>query len=139
MNEIRESFLSLDLFSRTFKNIFMALLWGAIAPMDPSLTGISVRASDIHADNILLSSRLCVFNFVWFTMENILSHMLYVLSISEQKRSANHSGSGTSPLKLVAKTVRYQDASFPSRNCQLAHSTVPVAMTVTAPQASALQ
>jgi len=33
-------------------------------PMDPSLTGISVRASDIHADNIWLSSRFCVFNFL---------------------------------------------------------------------------
>jgi len=45
--------------------------------------------------------------------------------------------SGTS-LNLIAKTLRYQDASFPARNCQLAHRTVPFAVTVTAPQASAL-
>jgi len=42
-------------------------------------------------------------------------------------------------LKLIAKTLRYQDASFPARNCQRAHRTVPFAMTVTAPQTSALQ
>jgi len=47
--------------------------------------------------------------------------------------------SGTSPLKLIAKTLSYQDASFPARNCQLAHRTVPFAMTVTAAQSSALQ
>jgi len=33
MNKIRRSFLSLDLFSLMFKNITLALLWGAIAPM----------------------------------------------------------------------------------------------------------
>ena len=55
---------------------------------------------------------------------------------SEVQRS---SASGTSPLKLIAKTLHYQDASFPARNCQLAHRTVPFAMTVTDPQASALQ
>ena len=27
--------------------------------------------------------------------------------------------SGTSPLKLIAKTLRYQDASFPTWNCQI--------------------
>jgi len=80
MNGIRESFLSLDLFSLTFNKYF-------IAPMDPSLTGLLVRASRIHADNIWLSSRLCLFDFIWFTMENKLSHS-YVLPINEQKRSA---------------------------------------------------
>jgi len=44
-----------------------------------------------------------------------------------------------SPLKLIAKTLRYQDASFPARNCQLADRTVPFDMTVTAAQTSALQ
>ena len=61
MNGIRESFLSLNLFSLSFKIYFMALLRWAIAPvapMDPSLSGISVRTSRIHADNILLSSLL---------------------------------------------------------------------------------
>jgi len=51
----------------------------------------------------------------------------------------SHSPSSTSPLKLIAEILRYQDPSFPARNCQLAHRTVPVAMTVTAPQAPALQ
>ena len=65
----------------------MALLRRDRPPMDPSLTGISVRANGIHTDNIWLSSRLRVFDFMWFTMENELSHM-YVLPINEQKRSA---------------------------------------------------
>jgi len=47
--------------------------------------------------------------------------------------------SGTSPLKLIAKTLSYQDVSFPAWNCQLAHRTLPFAMTVTAAQSSALQ
>jgi len=41
----------------------MAVLRGAIASMAPSLTGISVRASRIHADNIWLSSRLRILDF----------------------------------------------------------------------------
>jgi len=37
MNGIRESFLSLDLFSLTFRNIFLVLFrgGGAVAPMPP--------------------------------------------------------------------------------------------------------
>jgi len=69
MNGIRESFLSLNLFSLSFKIYFMALLRWAIAPiappMDPSLSGISVRTSRIHADNILLSSLLSS-STLWF-------------------------------------------------------------------------
>jgi len=58
---IRESFLSLELFSLKFKNILWPYYGGQSPPsptMDPSLTGISVRASriDLHADNIWLSS-----------------------------------------------------------------------------------
>ena len=84
--------MSLDLCSLTFKKYFYGPLPGrgeAIAPfpMDPSLTRISARASRIHADNIWLSSRLRVFDFVWFTMENELPHT-YDLPINEQKRSA---------------------------------------------------
>ena len=45
--------------------------------------------SQSHADNIWLSSRLRVFDFLWFTVENALSHTwAYVLPTSEQKRSA---------------------------------------------------
>ena len=74
MNGIRprESFflsLGLGLFSLTFKNILLPSYVGrAIAHVDPSLIGISVTASRIHADNIWLSSRLRVFDFLWFTI-----------------------------------------------------------------------
>ena len=45
----------------------------------------------------------------------------------------SRAASGTFPLKLIAKTLRYQDASFPAWNCQLANRTVQFAITVTAP------
>jgi len=43
--------------------------------MDPSLTGISVRASRIHADNIWLSSRLRVFDFVVHCGKRAFTHV----------------------------------------------------------------
>ena len=72
MNGIRESFLILDLFSLKFGNILWPFYGGRSPTVDPSLTGISFRASRIHAD-IWLSSRLGVLDFMWFTMESELS------------------------------------------------------------------
>ena len=62
-----ERVLSLDLFSLTFKTYSYGPLTGAIAPIAPhgSVTDcVSVRASRVHADNIWLSSRLRVFDFM---------------------------------------------------------------------------
>jgi len=90
MNGIRESFLSLDWFSLTFKTYSYGPLKGLNRPHRPhgSVTDwVSVRASRIHADNIWLSSRLLVFDFMWFTTENELSHT-YDLPINAQKPSA---------------------------------------------------
>ena len=57
-----------------------------------------------------LSSPLRLFDFVWFFMENALSHAYTSQSVSKSEVQSR-SASGTSPLKLIAKTLRYQDAS----------------------------
>jgi len=90
---IRESFLSLDLFSLKFKNI----LWpyyggGAIAPIahHGSVTdwdfsqSQSYRPTAVHAENNWLLSRLRVLDFMCFMVENALSHT-YVLKKAKRK------------------------------------------------------
>jgi len=106
---------------------FMALLRGGIAPMDPSLTGISeqvvymLTTSGCQVD--FASSTLC--GSLWKTRFH--TRKLRPTSCPSMNKSEVQSrlASGTSLLKLIAKTLRYQDASFPAWNCQLAHRTVP--------------
>jgi len=58
MNGIRGSFLSLDLFSLTFKNIFLALLRGGRSPPSPygSATGFVCDKRDHSVTNDLHTS-----------------------------------------------------------------------------------
>jgi len=115
MNGIRESFLSLNLFSLSFKIYFMALLRWAIAPIAPphgSVTewDFSQNKSYTCWQHLAVKSTL-VFDFVVRTSCPPMN----------KSKVQSRSASGTSPLKLIAKTVRYQDASFPARNCELAY------------------
>ena len=85
---IRESFLSLDLFSLKFKNILWPYYGGQSPPsptMDPSLTGISVRASriDLHADNMAVKSTSRLGFYVLHDVKRAFTHVR-----AEKKRSA---------------------------------------------------
>jgi len=109
------------------KIFYGPLTGGAIAPMDPSLTGISeqvvymLTTSGCQVD--FASSTLC--GSLWKTRFH--TRKLRPTSCPSMNKSEVQSrlASGTSLLKLIAKTLRYQDAYFPAWNCQLAHRTVP--------------
>jgi len=116
MNGTGESFVTGFIFTYV-QNIFLWPYWrGAIvpsAPIDPSLTGF-------QSEQVIymLTTSGCQVDFASSTLCGSLrktSFHTYVLPIDEQKRSAkSFIASGTSPLKLIAKTLRYQDASFPT-------------------------
>ena len=125
MNRVRKSFLSLDLCSLTCKNIFMTLSHGGSPP--------------------------CVRHWLGFQLEPCWQHLavkstsrlrLYVVHYG--KRAFTHVRPAHQCTKakcnvVLFRVLLYEDASFPAWNCQLAHRTVSFALTVTAPQAPALQ
>ena len=141
MNGIRESFVTGFIFTHV-QNIFLWLSYGRRSPPSPphgSVADWDFSQSQSYTcwQHVAFksTSRLRLCGSLWKKRFHTRTSCPSINKSAVQSSSA----SGTSPLKLIAKTLRYQDASFPAWNCQLAHRTVPFAMTVTASQAPALQ
>jgi len=121
MNGIRESFVTGFIFTHV-QNIFLWLSYGRRSPPSPphgSVADWDFSQSQSYTcwQHVAFksTSRLRLCGSLWKKRFHTRTSCPPINKSAVQSSSA----SGTSPLKLIAKTLRYQDASFPHETVSL--------------------